>query len=177
VPLTGVGIGAGDFGIGADTSASASVTAGSTATYLVRVVGGAGFAGTVTFTCSGLPTGTACDNNPTGFVGPGGVEKTLSVATTAGTASLLGKPLVFSRSSVATSVCCLAAALGIIFLLLRKHRPQYLVLALLSLILLGTMVSCSGGHRGPTPAGTYSFTATATSGSTSRSTSLTLIVK
>jgi subtilase family serine protease len=72
----------GDFSISA-TPASNTVTAGGNTSYTVMVTGSGGFAGTVGFGVSGLPTGAGASFNPTSLTGSG--SSSLSVTTTTST--------------------------------------------------------------------------------------------
>jgi hypothetical protein len=77
-----------DFSVTAAPS-SQSVTAGSSASYIVYVNPQGGFSGTVTVTCSGLPSGASCSpasvSVPSGSSGQ--VHAPLTVTTTAGGSS------------------------------------------------------------------------------------------
>ena len=77
-----------DFAVTAAPS-SQTVTAGSSASYIVYVNPQGGFSGTVTVTCSGLPSGASC--SPTSVTVPSGsggeVSVPLTVMTTAGGSS------------------------------------------------------------------------------------------
>jgi len=67
---------------------SATVVAGSSASYTVSVGGVNGFNSAVTFACSGLPSGASCSFNPAS-VSPGSspATSTVTVTTSAGTAA------------------------------------------------------------------------------------------
>ena len=174
VPLTGVGVGPGDFGIGtANGTHSVTATAGQTANFSLNVAAATGFSGTINLTCSGLPAGAKCGALSTSVTGPTMVlAMTLPITTTAATASLRFIPLGFSFAVVA------------IFCLARNRRSFSTTAMILALLLLtGTLVSCGGGGNNgggggtPTPSGTFLFTVTGTSGSISHGSQFTLIVK
>ena len=75
---------AADFSVTAAPS-SQSVTAGSSASYIVYVIPQGGFTGTVTMTCSGLPAGASC--GPASVTVPSQGSTPLTVTTTAGGSS------------------------------------------------------------------------------------------
>lgn len=60
--------------------ASATTTAGSAATFSVSVTGSGGFAGSVSFSASGLPAGATASFNPTSVKGSGSTTMTVSTA-------------------------------------------------------------------------------------------------
>jgi hypothetical protein len=66
---------------------SQSVTAGSSASYIVYVTPQGGFTGMVTVTCSGLPSGASCSPASISVSGSGEVSAPLIVDTTAGGSS------------------------------------------------------------------------------------------
>jgi hypothetical protein len=71
---------AGDFAISA-TPASATVTAGGSTSYSATVAGSGGFAGSVGFSVSGLPTGASASFNPTSVTGSGSSAMSVSTST------------------------------------------------------------------------------------------------
>ncbi len=75
-----------DFTIGVTPPNTATVAAGSPATYTVSVAAVNGFNSVVTLTCSGLPLGTSCAFNPPAVTaGPTAVTSVLTITTTAAT--------------------------------------------------------------------------------------------
>ena len=84
-----------DFSVSA-TPASNGITPGSSANYTVNVSASSGFNSAVSFSVSGLPTGTSATFNPTSVTGSG--SSTLTVSTTSST-PLGSYPLTISATS------------------------------------------------------------------------------
>jgi hypothetical protein len=131
-------------------------------TYTVTPTGG--FSGTVTFTCSNLPSLSTCSFNPTSVTASNATAAStaLTITTTAPSAS----EREFSRLAEGGGAVAFASLLMLV-LPLRRRR---LMLPLLSLLLLAGLVSltgCGGGGSGTgsssggTPTGTYTVTVTA----------------
>lgn len=177
VVLTGV-ISAFGLTLASGGSATATVSAGQTATYNL-MVGGQGFSGTVSLSCSGAPMAATCtvpnsenlSSTPTNFQA--------TVSTTA--RSSLTFPPASTNRIVAAPVLVLLLGLPVL-LLIRNHRPLRILSlagAFLSLLL---MTSCGGGGGNSmtgstgTPAGTYTLTVTATNGGNTQNMNLTLNV-
>jgi Bacterial Ig-like domain (group 3)/FG-GAP-like repeat len=179
-----VGSGTPDFTISA-APASGSVAAGASAMATLTLTPSNGFAGTVSFACTGLPTGTACSFSPA------------SVALSAGTAT--SQLTVSTAKTVAQTQVGLpdhpldpflpgTALAGMMapFTIRRfpRTRGVRLVRWLGLLLVCGAVLqSCGGGSSGGqnssgggTPAGTYTVTVTATSGSTSHTATYALTV-
>jgi beta-propeller repeat-containing protein len=174
-----------DFGMSTPNGvpATATVTAGQTATYNVIVATLPGFGiggGSIAMSCTGAPTSAVCNLDRTSLPLPDNNPETVvvSVSTSSASASL--------RHNVAPWWWA-AAAFGIVLMLPGKKSRASILAGALLLIALGTFVSCSSGGSGsgsrggnvgpPTPPGTYTLTVTATSGSVSHSFPLTLVVK
>jgi Bacterial Ig-like domain (group 3) len=130
---------------------TASASAPGTTTLLVSPGPGLGFAGTVTLTCSGLPTGATCNMQPAqltldGF-NPASAKVTITKSAQAATRfDLLRRQLRFSGP---------VAASGVVFVLLllfwprKSYRLQYA--AFLLLICCLGMVAGYGGSSSATP--------------------------
>ena len=144
-------------------TATQTVAAGANTTYAVSLTPIAGFAGTVTLTCSGLPAGYACSPASPNLNGQ------------AATASVVVSPPVMaefttpsrSRMVGGVTLCTLVC----LFTPWRRRRIGTWALFALVSISVGTLGGCSGsGTSKPTLyTGTSSFviTATTTSGSQS----------
>jgi hypothetical protein len=162
------------FTIGTDAS-TATVTAGSPATYNLAVTGINGYTGTVTFTCSGLPAHSSCSFSPASIVASAVSQSSaLTITTTAARASLTPPALPNSKPAAPTFWASLGG-LGIFGLALaadskeRNRRQKAIVLEMLFLAITFTLIGCGGstsssvpsGSTG-TPAGTYTVVVTGT---------------
>jgi Abnormal spindle-like microcephaly-assoc'd, ASPM-SPD-2-Hydin/Beta-propeller repeat len=177
VNLTGKGVAA-SLGLayalqgGSSAPTAATVQAGTGATTLVQV-GGAGLAGSVTLSCSGLPQGATCDFNPSTvqmFAGAP-TQSLLVIQTTA--RSLLFMPIVLT-----TGLTLLALCLSILYFgrtaVVRAPRLRWQLVPLFALAICacgggnGSSPSGGGSTSTGTPAGSHIITITATSGSSSQ---------
>jgi Beta-propeller repeat/Abnormal spindle-like microcephaly-assoc'd, ASPM-SPD-2-Hydin len=181
IPLNGTGgtpnLG---LGVGPASSASATVTAGSDATYLLTV-GGQGISGTASLTCTGAPTGASCGIAPTVMLS----------ATTASTVNVGIKTT--ARSQLYRFpflpllwLSALAILAGLVYFgTASGHQRLKLRWSLVPLLAL-VCCACGGGSGSPnsgggsgsngTPAGTYQLVITAKSSSATQTLNLTLIV-
>ncbi len=142
------------------TTASQTVTAGSTASYPLTVTPQAGFTGSVTFTCSGLPTLSTC-TAPALTVGATTATETVTISTTASTTALNRRP------EGMTYACMLLGCLSLCGLAKsnRKTAKRFFLLLPIFCALAFGPIACGGGSKQTipgTPAGTSSFTITAT---------------
>jgi Abnormal spindle-like microcephaly-assoc'd, ASPM-SPD-2-Hydin/Beta-propeller repeat len=177
VALTGKGVAA-SLGLayatpgGSSAPTAATVQAGTGATTLIQV-GGAGLAGSVTLSCSGLPQGATCDFNPSTvqmFAGAP-TQSLLVIQTTA--RSLLFMPIVLT-----TGLTLLALCLSILYFgrtaIVRAPRLRWRLVPLFALAICacgggnGSSPSGGGSTSTGTPAGSHIITITATSGSSSQ---------
>jgi unsaturated chondroitin disaccharide hydrolase len=183
----------GDFTVGAP--AAVTVAAGKSAAIPITVTpdGGNGFAATIAFSVSGLPTNVTATFNPP-FVTPGGssVSTALTLSAAAHSETIPVAPsLPGSMPSPFQSLYWLAALLTLSFLLQLLRRPQT-KLCLASLLLAFLFSSdvaisgCGGGSGGastiipapPAPqAVTTQLTVTGQAGSDSKSTVVTLTLQ
>jgi len=167
------------------TSGSQTVKAGTSATYTLDFTPeGGNFPNAVTYTCSaGLPTLSSCSFTPTQInAGAGATNVTLSIATTAPTASL-------HRSSMFYAVWLPLPGMVFVFAGMlglqprRKRLASYTGLAIfLSLLLLQAACGGSGSSTTPTPqpgtpTGNYTVTITANSGALTQQTTVSLTVQ
>ncbi len=178
VSLTGTG---GDFALSA-APASASVSAGGTATYTLTVNPLFGFNGRVDLGCSGVPTGASCSVTPNALTldGTNPSSATVTVTTTArvmlppGGLPELPPPFRVPWLPAVAAFVILAA------LALRARRRTGWVLTAVFLAVTVWSACGAGGTKvgvpSGTPAGTVTLTLTGTSGSLTRTTSVTLTV-
>jgi sugar lactone lactonase YvrE len=154
--------------------ASATVSAGETATYKLSITPQAGLSGTVGLTCSGVPLEATCTVNPASLnlSGPASVPVTVTVSTTARSAIWLRpKPpaapwiwgwfLAMLSALGATRMCGHRFTRGRAWTILGAGMLGFALLA-------GCGGSATNGGAGGTPAGTYTLTVTGsiTSGAT-----------
>ena len=166
-------------------SLTATVNAGQTAQYTVPITPGAGYSGSVTFTCSGNPSTTTCTvNNPVTLTAGTAANLTVSISTTArGSVMPMGNrqprtptnPLLF----VALAAClALLAAMqqlkrrGILTNSQAAYSASILILVLAVCGIAGCASDGNGGGSNPPPAtgtqaGTYTITLTPSAMSTS----------
>ena len=175
VQLTGNG--SGDFSLQPSASpTSVTVHAGGTATYTLVLANAAGFSGSGTFSCSGLPTGTTCTATPSTFSFSGIASSqniSFAITTTAASAAANSNHGWWAFGAFFAAMFLLPARA-------RRYRGRYKLAALA--ICIG-LAACGGGSSqggpppGPTPPGTYALTLTAGSGSVQHSATVTLVVQ
>jgi hypothetical protein len=195
VKLAGNGTNQTGFSIapaGGSSSASATVTAGQTATYSLNVSGTGGFSGAVNFACSGAPANSTCSvsPNPVNVSGTTPAAVTVSVVTQAANTTAWRyfywlKPFDGGKYLAGAEI---ALALLIFFATgqmqaTSRWRRSYVLRALALVILATSYAGCggSGASSTPTPTrgtvtGQYTIKITATSGATSQVVSLNLTV-
>ena len=176
VPLTGTG-GTPSLGLGVASggSATATVTAGQTATFSLSI-GGQGIAGSATFTCTGAPTGATCNvPTTTAFSATTPSKISVSVTTTARSGLLpMGFPFVIWLWALGALSCVLVWRLAFVE---SSPRLRWILVPLFAVVLC----ACGGGSNNSrsaqgTQAGTYTLVVTAKVGSTSQTQNLSLIV-
>jgi hypothetical protein len=193
VTLTGSGE---DFSVNPGSAASATVSAGQTASYAIAVAPAGGFAQSVTLSCSGGPVGSNCAVSPSTIALTGAAAQTAMVTvTTAMHGRLLpfegGWPRGTRYRQTPTILALVAMFLMMVVASQFLRREQKLVwirvFALAALVSLGmTLTSCGGGSGGGgggtnPQAGTYAIDVTGnfTTGSTTltHAAKLTLVVQ
>jgi len=159
-----------DFGLSPSPN-SRSVIAGQSATFTITTSPQAGFTGTVSFSCAGLPTGAACSFNPPSVnVKGGSASSTLTVTTTAHSSGNLAQPNnkqflpLYAMLLPIPGLALFGVGLGSRS---RRSKLGTLLLGSIFLILLALQVGCGGGGSsnngggggggttGGTPSGTY----------------------
>ena len=180
-----------DFSIATASPATATVSPGQTATYMLSLAATGGFSGSVALTCSGAPAAATCSVSPAMVsVSATPANPTVTVTTTASSQVVL-----LDGGDALRRIHRLELTLGSLVVMLilgRIYRTRVGLqlrwapaMAIASLLCVGiTLISCGGGSSGGgggTQAGTYTITvsASATSGSTTltHSTKLTLVVQ
>ncbi|MGD0940443.1 MAG: kelch repeat-containing protein [Terracidiphilus sp.] len=159
-----------DFAFSIDAQSFTLLPARSATTF-VRITGLEGFNSSVTFSCSGLPTGASCSFSPstitpiiTGVEYDGGM--TVTTAATTATLHRNSNPLL-----PGTAVFALVFCIG-----WKKQRfLQMLLLLVVSIAGLGAVSGCGGGSSAAQPT-TSTVTVTATSGSLSHTATFSLTV-
>ena len=167
------------LGVPSGKSDSATVSAGSTATYTLSI-GGGGLSGTATLSCSGVPSGATCTLPSSENVNANTASQfTVMVTTTARSSAAI------QRRTSSFGWFWAMGLIGVVWLPMAtpsRHGRRKIGL-LLSVTLLTFLISCGGGSGGGgggsmgTPAGTYNLTVTATMASTNQSQTLKLIVQ
>jgi len=166
---------------------------GQTATYVLSVAPGAGFAQTVALACTGAPAKSTCTVSPSSVVLSGAAQPaTVSITTTVAAALLrpAGRdrmPGIYHQTG--TAVLALTA-MGLLMALLLRHLGLGRRWAPVTLAVLrcaaAVLTSCGGGTSGGggttgTQAGTYNImiSGTSTSGTMTltHQTNLTLVVQ
>lgn len=148
-------------------TASVSVAAGGTATSVLNVTNNGSGLGTITFACSGLPSGATCGFNPASVTASGQV--TMSIATTAKSV-VVSPQLRWPVLPYAALVALLGIMATVFSRQTRKFKLRFAagmaVAALLALAGCGvSMKTPAPAHNPGTPAGTSAVTVTASSAS------------
>jgi hypothetical protein len=176
VPLTGTG-GTASIGLGVASggTASATVAAGTTASYALAI-GGAGMSGIASLTCTGAPTGATCSV-------PANVTLSATTASTfKASVTTTARSLAFFtpvRPTPWLFVLALLACLALLLISASAQQSRRWRLAPLMALLL---CACGGGstsmqNPNGTPAGDYTLVVTAKSGTTMQTQNLTLTVQ
>jgi hypothetical protein len=152
--------------------------AGQSATYTVQLTPVGIYSSNITFSCSGTPTASACQFNPSSLAlqSSSGGTATLTVTTTARPATTTAANSLPGRFYAVWLIVPGLAFVGL------GRRRRVLGLSLLGIVLCFLMLLPSCSHTttqippAGTPAGSYTITVTAASGSDSKSKTITLNV-
>jgi hypothetical protein len=145
------------------TPATQSIAAGSSASYSLAITPVAGFTGTVSLSCSGLPANASC-NAPSVPVSSGVASQTITITTAATTAA-------FSMErGLAVDACALLGLFSLCFGWRRHDRRALRLFTLLSLAMVTPLalgiLGCGGNSPAKTvpgtPSGSSAITITAT---------------
>lgn len=156
---------------------SVTISAGQTATFSLQITPGAGFSGSASWGCSGLPTDATCTAPSVQIAGTSPIAYSVSVATVASTLSN-PPPLAPVLPPAIPQLLLCALCCGFLFLSLRSHvrnqAPPRLAFASLTCVILiccFAIAACGGGsaaapqsvptpHTPGTPQGTSTITLT-----------------
>lgn len=175
IPLSGTGVSVG-LNLNSAGPTSATVQAGQAAAYQLTI-GGAGFGGTASLSCTGAPAGASCSlPSSINLNASTGSPFTVSVTTTSRTMGMTHPMNLPSRWLWATSL---------LFLLIlptgRGKKISHVIRLGLPILSLLLICSCGGGgstsNSNGTPPGTYQLTVEAKSGAMVQSMPLTLQVE
>ncbi len=186
LPLVGNGS---DFTLSpaGSSSTTATINAGQTAAYRLTLVS-SGFGGTITFTCTGAPTGGNCTVSPSSITvnGSGSVTITVTATTTARGLNAPREPGSSPLGELRLHLRWLLCVAVVLLLALAKVRRRVRLGFAGALLMFMACLACGGGGAGPsssappqvtgTPAGSYHLTVTGTSSGVSRAITLTLNV-
>jgi hypothetical protein len=149
-----------DFQLSLPSSAQ-TVVHGATASYSLSLTPLAGFVGSVSFVCSGLPLGASCASTTTSI---NGQPATIALNVTTTSANNIHADI--RRSNIVETAALSIASFFLTILFPRRRRAiPKLVVVLFTAIGLGISLGCSGGSNGstntnnPTPV-TTAFTIT-----------------
>jgi hypothetical protein len=169
VALTGTGMAAGtggtDFNITPNNfSGGVSVIQGGTASYPMSVAPVGAYSGTVTFTVTGLPTGSSWSVSPNPLTLNGATQTVTLYVNTSGGSGSAAKSVSPRLAPRSIFLALLPFSMVGILLMGNKRRGIWLVFGLLLLCLLLGMVGCGGGSsKSGLAAGSYNFTLVGTS--------------
>jgi hypothetical protein len=183
-----------DFGL-ALSATTATVKAGQSATFTATVTPSGGFSDNVSFSCSGFPTGAACNFTPA-TVTPGG--NVAAVTTVTITSQARGTAALMRHSTGTIAIFLPVLAIAFAGIGWNANSTTRVVGLILIVVLLMALAACGGNASTPsavntpptipapaptstgTPAGTYRVMVTATSAAASpitHSQTFTLVVQ
>jgi len=178
-------VGTPDFLMQTQGSASATVSAGSPATYSLTIADANGFASNINVTCSSNAAATTCSANPAS-VAPGTNTTTITVTTTAHQLFPPSRPprRFGPRQRFVPLAVLLTLALLLVVFAARSRRQRLAIsipLAGIILLLVLEAQGCGGSGNGSpalhgTQPGNYTVTITGNSGATSHAITVSLVV-
>ena len=153
-----------NFKVAADTD-TATVKAGSPATFNLTLTGKNGYHGTVTFACSGLPAKATCSFAPASIVANGNLpfSTVLTVSTAARHGSSQpGRPESQNGGPSYWEALSGFGLFGMLVVGTKKSRRQTgIILGVLILVMVMALAGCGSSTPG-TPVGSHTITVTAT---------------
>jgi hypothetical protein len=161
-------------------SQTATVAAGGTATYNLRIAPSAGttFPAAVTLTSSGAPAGSTVTITPrTIAAGATATDVTLTIQVPATTAALHHAPAWALALALPLMMGIIVVPCGGVGCQQVGKRGMLVCLLFLALVPAGGLVGCGGGSKPAPQAQQYTVTLTATSGNVSHATTVTLTVQ
>jgi Bacterial Ig-like domain (group 3)/FG-GAP-like repeat len=177
-----------DFSLSSNPT-SATVTAGSTASYTLSVTPAGGFNQAVLLSCTGAPSLAMCTVSPASATLDGTNAKTVTVQVTTTARSMLAprfrfRPPATGRYRVQPLILWLLGFALVASLLTGMRRQPRLGFAMMAFLVLlaaacgggGNPSTPAGGGNPGTPVGTYMLTVTGTAGSLSHKATVTLTV-
>ena len=168
-----------NFNLSFSDSAITISSPGGSGTSSLSVNATNGFSGTVTFSCSSLPTESSCSFNPTSVTGNGSTTVTITT-TAASVMTPLGHPTRLDAGPKAFELCLVS--IGMLWLAIQAKRRRWgsVATALAVFCLLGA-AACGGGGSGGSSGGTtpvqnQPVVITATAGTTTHTATLSVTV-
>jgi hypothetical protein len=156
----------------ASNESSVQVTYGQTSPVTLTVTSAGGFTGTVSFACSGLPTGATCAFSPataTITATATSATTTLNVSAPATSAQLERKmnPMIPGGATFAAALCLIGFR--------KRRRLQVVLMVVFGVIGMSVLSGCGSGTPAPPPIVTQTVTVTGTSGSVSNTVTFSLV--
>jgi hypothetical protein len=173
------------WAIASGGSTSQTVTAGRTALFFLQLSGWTGASGTVSFTCSGAPTGSICTVGPNSATlnSTTPIPVTVSVVTAGSNHAAAGPvmPLEPGNGSPMGVAIALSALLASLLFAKKSKMQLRLTGACAALLMVMALSACGNSSASKaatiTPSGSYTVTVTATAGSVVKTTTVTLNVQ
>jgi subtilase family serine protease len=168
-----------NFNLAFSASSITISSPGGTGTTSLSVNATNGFSGTVTFSCSSLPTESSCSFTPPSVTGSGSTTVTITT-TAASVMTPLRRPTGFNAGPKAFELCLVSIGLLWMAIQVKRRRWSSVATALAVFCLLGAAAcgggSSSGSGGGTTPVQNQPVVITATAGSTTHTATLSVTV-
>lgn len=156
--------------------ATATVTAGNSATFTVTVTPIGGFNSAVALACTGAPASATCTPAPASVTPADGVTSVTSTVTVTTTALMVPPSRVPTPPLSMRQIILLLLALMLLFLMMRAQRLRTRLGMVTAMVFFIALAGCSGPRKPGTPKGTTNLTITGTSGALSDSATVALTV-